>query len=187
MRPGMVSPRMTGGSKKLSRLLSVPMRIPSGMLTTIAMPNPTSTRRRVLPISIKKFPVETIALTSAKVSHGLGTKVGGKNRLVTHQANTNATIDPTLRPTSFNISLAAAGLARRNGASVAPRRDSAWLWTESVSSLCVGPVGVKLFSEDTSHFSLVGFAVWRLSYDAAAPRSTQIEQPSRAASKVALF
>src|SRR3990170_3140532 len=58
--------------------------------------------------------------------------------------NSSVTIDPTLRPTSFNVSLAAAGLARRNGASVAPRRDSAWLWTESTSSCCVGPVGVKL-------------------------------------------
>ena len=54
------------------------MRMPSGMLTIIARPKPTKTRRKVLPISLKKFPALTMVATSAKVSNGFGTKVGGK-------------------------------------------------------------------------------------------------------------
>jgi hypothetical protein len=50
MRPGMVRPRITGGSKKLSWFLKLPMMIPRGVLTTMAKPKPTNTRQRVLPM-----------------------------------------------------------------------------------------------------------------------------------------
>jgi hypothetical protein len=62
---------------------------------------------------VKKFPDVTIAPTSANVSHGFGTSDGGKNRLNSHQIETSAITDATLRPTSLNVCLLAADRARR--------------------------------------------------------------------------
>src|SRR5689334_17273027 len=107
MRPGIVSPSTTGGSKKLSRLRNVPMKMPSGMLKTIATAKPTPTRLSVAPISVKSSPERMIAPTSAKVSQGFGIKVGGKKRLSSHQTKMSARIDAARSATSTNASRAA--------------------------------------------------------------------------------
>ena len=85
------------------------MRMPRGMLTIIARPKPTKTRRKVLPISLKKFPVLTMVATSAKVSNGFGTKVGEKKRLRIHQIRIKVRMDPALKLKSISACLARPG------------------------------------------------------------------------------
>ena len=109
MRPGIVRPRITGGSKKLSRLLRVPMRMPRGMLTIIARPKPTNTRRK----GAAHFAEEVSGADDGRhFGEGIEwfrNQGGGKKRLRIHQIRIKVRMDPALKLKSISACLARPG------------------------------------------------------------------------------